>query len=328
MEVLSGVRGVRQLRAGILRMAYLLGAEPETVGVLLLARSRISEERLAGELRHVRQVMRPAVARRLQVLLVEEEEPVRELAGLGSDFQVWLQERIRRGSGRTSRRPSVSPSLYSVLKILVHRWLLHEGPVTTSWLVRVSGLSYPPVAAALHRLAHEIVRHSDRRVELLDFPRKSWLQLLAVADVVRATRRFADQSGKPRSPDALVRRLERLDRPDIAVAGVLGARRYHPELDLVGTPRLDLSVHSPGGELDWDFIERLDPALERTEDPSAPAALVVHLVTRADPFFVGQEAAHCWADPVECLLDLQESRLESQAQSFVQALRARSGEWS
>jgi hypothetical protein len=51
---------------------------------------------------------------------------------------------------------------------------------------------------------------------------------------------------RPRSPEVLLQRLSELNRSDIAVGGVLGARHYFPGLDLVGTPRLDLVVHSTG----------------------------------------------------------------------------------
>jgi len=69
--------------------------------------------------------------------------------------------------------------------------------------------------------------------------------------------------------------------------------------------------------VDLSFMRRLDPALKRVVDPSDPAVLVVHFVRHRDPLFVEGPGGLPLADPIECLLDLQESGLEAQALSFV-----------
>jgi hypothetical protein len=110
--------------------------------------------------------------------------------------------------------------------------------------------------------------------------------------------------------------LRNLGRDDVAVGGVSGARHYQSDLDLVGTPRLDLSVHSRAKEVDLDFIQELDPALKKSEGREEAPRVVIHVVRRAEPLFERGDG-QLWADPVECLLDLQEGRLESQAQEFM-----------
>jgi hypothetical protein len=50
---------------------------------------------------------------------------------------------------------------------------------------------------------------------------------------------------------------------------------------------------------------------------------VVHNVYHANSLFVPREGGLEWADPVECLLDLHEARLEMQATQFLNALRKR-----
>ena len=102
---------------------------------------------------------------------------------------------------------------------------------------------------------------------------------------------------------------------------MIGAKHYDPELDIVGAPRLDLSLHSPGRKLDLDFIKRLDPALKQVADPLAPASVAVHAVRHADPLFTPREGGLTWADPVECLFDLHEVRLDIQAAQFLEALQ-------
>jgi hypothetical protein len=196
--------------------------------------------------------------------------------------------------------------------------------MTTEWLMKTVGCSYPTVAIALRRLESSLIRHSDRRVELRYFPRDEWSRLLAVSDQVRSTTRFTDRSGQPRSPHDLFVRLKRLGRSDIAVGGVIGARHYRPDLDIVGIPRLDLSMHTLGKNVDLSFVRELDPALQETNRRDVPTALAVHLVSRARSLFQSGDDVQ-WADPVECLLDLQENRLESQALEFANSFTTAKG---
>jgi hypothetical protein len=78
-----------------------------------------------------------------------------------------------------------------------------------------------------------------------------------------------------------------------------------------------------GGVANLDFVEKLDPALKRVRSPFSPAHLAVHVLRRQSDFFQPRKAGLAWADPVECLLDLHESRLEPQAEEFLEALRKR-----
>jgi hypothetical protein len=119
--------------------------------------------------------------------------------------------------------------------------------------------------------------------------------------------------------ESLFSRLQRLHLEGVAIAGVLGARRRHPGLDLIGTPRLDLTLHVRTRQPDLGFIRQLDPAL-RPARPEEPARLVIHLLRYPHRFSESDADGLLWADPVECLLDLHEMRLESQALDFLQAL--------
>jgi hypothetical protein len=184
-------------------------------------------------------------------------------------------------------------------------------------------MSYPTVAKALDRLRPWLTRHSDRRVELSQFPKDEWARLLAVADDVRGTLRFADRSGHPRSVESLQRRLENLRLTNAAIGGAIGAKHYFSDLDLVGVARLDVTVNVKGRQPDLEFVRILDPALERTNDTNEAARLVVHFIRRNEPLFDQGSEGQKWADPVECLLDLHEARLEPQAKAFLTFLRTR-----
>jgi hypothetical protein len=169
-------------------------------------------------------------------------------------------------------------------------------------------------------LKRSVLRYSDRRVELRDFPYEEWARLIAVSEDTRSTMRFRDTSGSPRSQEALIRRMTTLQIPELAIGGVHGAKHYYPELDLVGSPRLDLSYYCRSSSADLSFVQKLDPALQRADDSADSAALVVHLARRAEVLPLEQSSGLKYADPVECLIDLHEARLEAQAKEFLRVL--------
>jgi hypothetical protein len=187
---------------------------------------------------------------------------------------------------------------FVILKLLIHRWLTSGNAVTADWLAKTGGCSYPAVARALRPLGGLVERTSDRRILLRWFPKDEFARLVAVSDRARSTVRFADPSGQPRSIKAHIRRLEKLAPPGLAIGGVLGALHGFPSLDIVGAPRLPVT------------------------DPLQPATLVAHAVRHADPLFVPRQGGLAWADPVECLLDLHEARLDMQASQFLDHLQS------
>ncbi len=317
VEVKSGTHSFRNVRASLLGLAYLLSDEPNSRALLVLADSRIGEERLHAEMRFAAQTLRPGVMQRLAVVLAKDHRYVGLPPDLGHDFHTWLDALVEKESHQGTK-PRQSRN--AILTVLLHQWLLGSEPMTTDWLMKTVGCSYPTVAGALKSMDDALLRRSDRRVELRAFPREEWTRLVLMSEDARSTTRFLDGSGQARSPSSLLRRLEQLGRNDIAVGGLAGARYYDPNLNMAGLPRLDLSIHCPDKRVDLSFIERLDPALEKTARRDVPAALVVHLVRRKESLFQADATGMQWADPVECLLDLHEARLESQAVEFLDFL--------
>src|SRR3569833_919453 len=114
-----------------------------------------------------------------------------------------------------------------------------------------------------------------------------------------------------------------MNPPNIAIGGVFGAKHYCPALDIVSAPRLDISVHSPKSRLELDFIEALDPALKRVDDPLIPAHVAVHATQHADSLFRDRSVGLHWADPVDCFFDLREARLDAQANQLFRVLQNR-----
>lgn len=320
VEVKQGLRAVRNLRDALVSLAFLLADGSKRNAYLVLIEPKISLARLERETDSLRTVLRKNIWSRLKIVVVDDGHfSALKGAQIEEIVSSMISELVTVSTepGTLLPRPDY---FFVVLKVLTLRWLSGKSPVTTKWIMKHAGCSYPTVSSALRRLGRAVQRHSDRKIELNRFPREPWSQLLTGADRIRQTMRFADRSGKPRSPKALYRRLRKLDLPDVAVGGTMGARHWHPSLDLVGDPRLDLAVHCPGNRIGLDFVRLLDPALKQTNDPLVPHSLALHTIRRAEPLFDQSTSGPVWADPVECLLDLQETRFERQANELVDAL--------
>ncbi len=313
------VDALRTLRTSLMQVAYPVGEDPAARGYVVLANSSISEERLRHEWDRAASVLRSDVLQRLTICLQTSDH----ILGIPHDPDAETQRVISEVVDAERDRMHTTRTDYSfvIQKLLLHRWLINPEPVTSEWLGRTAGCSYPAVARVLNSLGSLVERTSDRRVMLRWFPSDAFTRLAATADRARSSIRFADQSGQPRSAESHLHRLEKLNLRELAIGGVLGAKHYEPGLNLVGTPRLDLSLHCPGRKLNLDFIKRLDPALKQVDDPLAPANVVVHAVRHADPLFAPRDGGLAWADPLECLFDLHEARLDQQATQFLKTLQ-------
>jgi hypothetical protein len=324
-EVLFDLKDTRRLRAAMMDMARIASGASVKRVVLILDEPLIKESRLREEWEGAGKVIRPELFSRFSIAIRLSDGWTGIPSQPAEDECATLDEIVQHEVSRQPQRQvGGGAAYYEILRLLIHQWMLGQGPRPVNWLVETSGTSYPTVAKALDRLKPWLKRHSDRSVELSQFPRDEWARLLAVADEVRGVVLFTDHSGQPRSPESLFRRLQALHLPNVAVGGVLGTKYYYPDVDLVGFARLDLTIHVSGRKPDLEFIRRLDPALEQPRDPDEPTRLAVHLIRRKDPLFdYDKQGGILWADPVECLLDLHEARLEPQAQSFMEFFKAK-----
>ncbi len=320
-EVRSGIAALRGLRSSLMEIAYATAKRPRAEAFLVLSDVAISRERLRSEWALAGTVLQPSVLNRLSLCIAEGDGFV----GIPRDPDAETQRALARVVDQDRLlhhpKPTRGDAAFVVLKLLLHRWLTSDEPFTTDWLAQTCGYSYPTVASVLRGMGSLIERGSDRRIRVRWFPREEINRLEVMSERARGSVRFADSSGRPRAVESHVRRLEKLDPPGIAIGGVLGAQHYDARLDLSGPPRLDLSQHSPKRVLDLKFIEALDPALKRVDDPLQPATVVVHAVRHADPLFTARQGGLRWGDPVECMLDLFDARLERQASEFLETLK-------
>ncbi|MDF1814797.1 MAG: hypothetical protein P1V20_21505 [Verrucomicrobiales bacterium] len=206
----------------------------------------------------------------------------------------------------------IGNSAHEVLRVLMIRWFLRLGTTTLTKLGEDSGYTYKPVRQAVDKLKPYLFS-GTRGIELKAFPREAWSRLILDTETVRETRFFHAKGEFPRTPAAMLDRFYQLSRNEtehVGIGGVAGAQG-HQDIDLIGMPRLDFSVHCAGTDPDLDFLRKLDPALEPVSSPTSPCSVVVHLLRRPGNFFQDR-----LADPVECLLDLHEMRLDKQAREF------------
>ena len=221
-------------------------------------------------------------------------------------------------------RPTLSRMFFEVFKVLLRRSLMGLGPIGVGEVMRRVGCSYPTVADAIRRLerSKEVERRSKRSVELADFPRKTWGEVLALSDSLRRPRLYADTTGKSPDPKALLRRLGTMKPEGVAVGGVSAGRHYDSRFDLNGLPRLDLTVHGK----DVSFVRKLDPALKQVEPGTSGTSgivLAVHNLSRKEPLFEpNTRGGLAWSDPVETLLDLHDLRLMEQAEHLIRRLNS------
>ena len=318
IELKRGLSALRELRNSLIELAVSLVHHSEKRGYLLMVDPRLSRDRLASEMKEIKLTLLPEVSKRLSLVIAKsgeiqwhsDEVPLEDVKIL----QRFVDESVE--SGVLLPSPEKQDE---VIFVLLWHWInrnRERDPLTSQWLQETVGCNYRTVTAAIDRLGPAIKQFSNRKVALKYFPEQQWKRILAVENKVRATIRYADTSDQPRSPESLLKRLRQFHRDDIAVGGVFGAKHYYSNLDIVGAPRLDLCLHVPGGRVDLEFVNQLDPALEQTRDPNRFASLALHFLRRKKPLFDRDNDGFFWADQVECLMELYDARLEQQALEF------------
>jgi hypothetical protein len=323
LEVKIHLTGLRIVRDVLLQLACAASEQFCKEAILLLIEPNISYNKLCDEWKKLGKIFRPEVFKRLNIVIFQDGQ----FSGISSDPKPELTDALLEvcndeilNKQNLLPRSNFKAEIY---KILILDLLTDKGATTSDKLAKTAGCNYRTVASVLTELGNALIRHSDRKVELKYFPGDAWEWLLVNLNKSRLTKRYSDRSGQPRSIDSLLKRLAKIEHINIAVAGTLGAQHIYPEIDLIGTPRLDLTVHSPDKYLNFDFIKKLDPALKEELNPEKPVSLVVHCVRRKEAFFTTDSNGIVWADPVECLLDLHEMRLEPQALELLNFLQTK-----
>lgn len=319
VSVKTSLHTTRDLRAALMTMAYAARFEAPGKWACVLVNTKMTSRRLQDELEMFRAIVAGDVAERVWLGKIQ-----RSGRPEGHDCPVptdWLDHLVQQELARAT--PQVrGASKYEVLSLLTLYWLQGASPQSADAICQAAGVSYPTLAAVIRELDvdHAIERDSSRKVHLNRLPQDAWKRWAVAKTRVRKTVRFVDYAGQARSPEEMVQRLRRLKLQNVAVAGVLGAKHYYPQLDITSSPRLDLTVH--GDNVNLDFVDKLDAGLQRSINPDDTPQLVVHYLLRPKAFFEVDSEGTIWADPVECLADLFEARLNTQADEMLFAMKA------
>ena len=316
-RTLSSLRSARDLRAEILALATrLVGSNAQ--GQLLVRTPLISRATVQLVWDGAMPALEPSIRRRMH-LVIDRSPPLRSPS--------------TRAGGRGLIQLDRPNFRYEVLRQLVGTSLEGCRPHTVRGVAEKIGASQPTVRAALAVLeqaglcrrwgAHCEIDAKDVSVEYM-------AQLRALPQTLRF--RFA-QGTYPRPPAELVSRAMLLLGPDgppewapFALSGSPVALANVPEVDLLGTPRLDLAAYVPKEARSIDVREAfrlLDSGLEPEANVLAPAPVVVTLVrakSRANQPALG-ERVRC-AAPADVLLALLDVGLREQAYQYAQGLQA------
>ncbi|MBG6083134.1 hypothetical protein [Rubrivivax gelatinosus] len=295
-------------------------SRPST-GLCVIADSRLSDGRLRAEWERFRGIVRSDIGPRLylaaakngELMYLEGAHPVTSDAFMRALLAAVHAESFAAGGKRVTRQ--------QVKAALVERALWGLPPLTLADLRRQTGASYQTADAALVELQMtDVVSGMRDGPILLNGLRPHLLRKLADEHAsARRSVRFVDPTGDARAPGAMAERLlslrRRHDWHKVAVAGVLGAWRYFPDINITAAPRLDLSVYDG----DQSFVARLDAGLVSTDDPSRKPVLVLHMQRDCRPPEVAARP-YTTAARLDCLADLEELGLQADAREFAHAL--------
>ncbi len=343
VEVKTRIAVIRDLHASFFRLARLALENKSNKIFLILIDPKISIKRVQTEWNLAKKVYAPFITKKLFLVVFSSGEVIFQSLGIQNEYIKNFEQAfvVEVNSKRKSLRQIDFKA--EILKILLNVWILNldeplnlvsennlqfvfngncskQKLLTITELETMVGCTYRTVDRAFDFIGAAIERKGNKGFRLKYFPRSAWEKMVVLSSKSRNTMKFVNRSNTLRSPDSLIKRLKRLDRPDIAIGGVAGAFQIFPGLDITGTPRLDLTVHSPDETVDMSFLRYLDPALKPWQKDDPPPSLSVHFLRRKSSFFRIDKAGLFWADPIECLLDLLEAKLDYQALEFRRAI--------
>ncbi len=309
----------RDLRGALVSLAYSLTGHPQAAwAVCALTETRISADRIRNELEQFRSLVGEALGHRLFLVAVEADRVHGELPSADPAFVAGVVAAA--GRGRVSK---VVPR-QAVISTAMQAWLDGRTRLSVADLRRITGASYPTVAAALKELERlRALAPDDKGYEYApNLAWGTWQRLAEMHSADRKTIRFTDPSGLSRTPYEMAKRVTSLQSKGSALAveigGVLGAEQYYPGLDITAALRLDLCVYDG----DVDFVRKIDAGLVQSADPNTKAVLVVHLahdISHRRSQLVDLRVASV----IDCLADLLEIGYQAEAADFIRAMQAK-----
>lgn len=321
-KTLRNLRNTRDFRAELLNLAAEL-VNSRSEGIIRVVHPAISIETVQSEWNRLMHAIKPDVAERMHLQI----EP----------FEAQTNAACDAGSGDSGKIPINRPNYRSeVLRLLIGASFAHDGMWSVKNIIKKIGASQTPVRDALGALKRAGVLHnwgSDGGGSHVDLvPENLSVELVAKLQALPQTLRFRFERGAQiRSPAELLQRALPLLGPDsnsawkqIALSGTAVAQAEVPDLDLSGTPRLDLVAFVPRDAkvFDANSLRKLNDGLEHEPNVLAPAPVMVTLV-RADDTEIRTDVisgVRC-ASQMDVFLSLLGMNLRQQAVQYAKQVR-------
>ncbi len=318
------LHNLRGVQSAIVQLSRAISEDSEKNAILILDETRISRSRLEHEWNSLKNIFESSVFSRLGILVFSEDYLQEHLGNTSESIiqtAIDIQKKLSIEASDRKQKSKVDAH-FEILRVLLIQWFRRTGPIPIQELTDKTGFSYPTIAKSLEKLENHLYRHTDRSVEIRSFPRDEWFKLQSSASDNRNSKGFV--ANRPKSIEQLLERLQEQKDQKVAIGGIIAARTYMTGINMLGVPRLDITVHR------WDtsrishLLRRLDPGLREVERGELPQ-VALHQLYRKESFFkIGLEMNI--ADEMDCLMDLQEARLDGQAAELLDYLikRARS----
>lgn len=312
----------RDVRDALVSLSLALESSGRSAnGLCLIADSRLSLSRLQSELKQFQQIVRPDISSRLYIASVKAGKSSYidgVLPPHALDYVDALTDAVQAEVGGTN---TTRVTRQQVKAVLIERALCRLPPMTLAELRRQTGASHPTASAALEELQmlNVVNAQRDGPIQLLGLDPMVLRRLANEHALARKRVLFVDPTGSAMQPSAMANRVLALRAKGraggVALAGVIGAARYFPNLNITSAPRLDLSVFDG----DTRIAALVDAGLLKVDELSRKPALVLHLQRDCrPPELVSQEPE--LAARLDCLADLEELGFQAEADEFAYAL--------
>ena len=313
-RALVQLRSTRDLRAEILSLAADI-ADGSDSGCLIMIEPVLNPGTVQAEWDRLLPVLSESVRGRMSLIF----QPTPADAAPSKNGQAHLL-RLPRPNYR-----------YEVIRLLITANLRQERPPSIRELMDSIGASQTPIRQALADLKQSgLVRagHGGLDIVMDDLSQETLSRVRALPQVLR----FRFELGAPiKSPVELLRRAAPLLSQDgpgawrsLKLSGVPAAQHAVPNIDILGTPRLDLvaQVGRTQATFDTILLRQLDVGLEPQPSVLAPSPVAVTLV-RADIDTVrtvpGSTLRH--ASEGDVALSLLDLGLREQLLQYTRAMR-------
>jgi hypothetical protein len=303
------LKNTRDLRTLLLDAAYELQNKADfTDAHIYLHNCTLAKKRVEMEVEQFKRIALPHIGQRI-TLHDSRFNTVLE-ASLAVGFEPDVREH--------SRKPTTA-SQEAVMVYLLQRHLQSLPGISINTIAAQTKASLPTIYKVLNTYDHCIERDlEDKTLRLRYFASNDWLYWIQRTNQLSSVY-FIDRSGSPRSTNRLAKELTRLQREDLAIGGLMGARHHLPALDATSSPQLDILVHCTRRS-DLSFVTKLDPGLERYDGRADMANVVIHFIDRPTSLFVHEDGQN-WGTLPDCIANIQRSGLDHQVSDALQLVK-------